>query len=132
MNESQLDEMSLLHMVMMNDKKIVTLKCIDYMLCQGLNINARKRNGLTAAHIDVMDERKDILQLLMAHQMNPRYEDLFRKNPIDYAQQDTKIYHLLRNYFEYGPGAPNIRNGKDTRFFFFKKHTFKKHEAQNA
>ena len=44
----------------------------------------------TAAHIAVVDEREDILQLLMAHQMNPLYEDLFNKTAIDYAKPDSK------------------------------------------
>jgi len=124
--ESRLGEMSFLHMALMNNKHIVVLKCIDYVLHQGLDVNAREGNGRTGAHIAVIDQRADILQLLMAHQMNPFYEDLDNKSVIDYAQPDSKIYNILQNYFEYGPGdiaeASNLRDGSN-------KHNIRQAEA---
>ncbi|XP_066936798.1 uncharacterized protein [Clytia hemisphaerica] len=118
-DESRLGEMTILHMALMSDKHIVLLKCIDYMLCQGIDVNAREGNGRTAAHIAVIDQREDILQLLMAHKMNPLYEDLGNKSVIDYVRQpsDSRIYDVLQNYLEYGPGdiaeASNLRDGKN-------------------
>ncbi|XP_066923179.1 uncharacterized protein [Clytia hemisphaerica] len=116
-DNNKLGEMNILHKSLMSDKNIVLLKCIDYMLNQGCDVDAREGNGRTAAHIAAIDGRADILQLLMAHHMNPLHKDLNNKTVIDYTLTGTKIYDLLQNYFEYGPGdiaeASNLRDGKD-------------------
>ncbi|XP_066912101.1 uncharacterized protein [Clytia hemisphaerica] len=109
-------KLTLLHKAVLNNKDIVNLKCVNHMLLNEVDMSARDGDGRTAAHMCSLLERDDLLQLLIAHEVNPYNYDMKAKSPMDYAKPGSKIDYLFKEYLKLGPSeiedALELRDGE--------------------
>ncbi|XP_008554645.1 uncharacterized protein LOC103576271 [Microplitis demolitor] len=62
--------------------RIRLAKIMEYMLQNGVEVNARNREGVTAAHLDVRQMYMGIFDLFIEHDVNEDIEDEIGSTPI--------------------------------------------------
>jgi len=108
-------KLTLLHKALLTDKEIVVLRCTNYMLQCGQDINAKEADGRSPIHIAALTGREDLMELLLAYEPNVFHYDNKGKTVFDY-NENQRIAKLLENYVQFGPGdlekALKQRDGK--------------------
>jgi len=108
-------KLTLLHKAILTEKEIVVLRCTNYMLQCGQDINAKEADGRSPIHIAAITGREDVMELLLAYEPNVFHYDNKGKTVFDY-NENQRIAKLLENYVEFGPGdlekALKQRDGK--------------------
>ncbi|XP_057335417.1 alpha-latrocrustotoxin-Lt1a-like [Microplitis mediator] len=72
---------------------------MEYMLQNGVEIEARNREGVAAAHLDVQQKYMGIFEMFIEHDVNMDIEDEKRRTPLFYAveyEQSEKVNALLK------------------------------------
>ncbi|XP_057335008.1 poly [ADP-ribose] polymerase tankyrase-2-like [Microplitis mediator] len=104
---------------------------MEYMLQNGVEVEARNREGMTAAHLDVRQMYMGIFNLFTEHDVNMDIEDEKGRTPLFYAVeygQSEKVNALLKQ------GARvNHRDcyGMTSLFMIFKKILTRRYEKDN-
>ncbi|XP_057339451.1 ankyrin-3-like [Microplitis mediator] len=104
---------------------------MEYMLQNGVEIEARNREGVTAVHLDVRQIYMEIFDLFIEHDVNMDMEDEKERTPLFYAVeygQLEKVNALLKQ------GARvNHRDchGMTPLFMIFKKILTHRYEGNN-
>lgn len=60
---------------------------IELLIAHGADVNASQAGGFTAIFLAAMPNRKDLAELLLAHEVDPHHKSDEGKTPADFARE---------------------------------------------
>ncbi|KRX05178.1 WD40-repeat-containing domain [Pseudocohnilembus persalinus] len=116
-NKNKTQQLSLLHMSILNDHEEIAKTIIEQANEQYINLQI-KETGETALHLTVLQKNEDLIQLLSQKNANFEIKNNKNQTPQDLAKDDDKLINFIQQLKEEKKQQQQQKQNQDTHQTF--------------